>query len=245
MGKSQTKTTAVILAAGRGSRLGELTAEMPKCLLDVGGTSIIERQVAGIKAAKSLAPIIVVTGFANKSVTDVLGTRVAECYNRGWDKANNIASLGVAADAGWLDDSFVLFNADVLFDIEILEDLLACPHPCALAVDDTKEMHEEEMKVELDDAGRIAKIAKTLDPDAAYGEYIGIAKFDKAGAAELKRALAKILGERRLGEWYESAFQEMFAHCDVYPCPTRARRWIEVDTPEDLAQARRLFGGGR
>lgn len=239
----KTKTPVVILAAGRGSRLGELTEDKPKCLLEVAGSTMLERQIAAIKAVKKLSPVVVVTGFKHELVTDAVDDLILECYNRGWDKANNIASLGVAADAGWLDDGFVLFNADVVFKVEMLEDLLSFERPCALVVDNVQRMGEEEMKVELDTAGRIAKIAKTLDPATAAGEYTGLAKFDKAGAAALKNALALLLGEGRLGEWYEAAFQIMFAVHDVYPCYTKGRHWIEVDTPEDLEQANMLFGG--
>ena len=165
-----------------------------------------------------------------------------ECYNREWDKANNIASLGVAADAGWRDEGFVLFNSDVVFDVQILELLLSFERSNALVVDNTQPMGAEEMKVDLDAAGRIVRIAKTLDPAMAAGEYIGLAKFDKDGAAALKSALGCLLGEGRRDEWYEAALQVMFAVHDV-SCYTEDARWVEVDTPEDLGQAKHVVWG--
>lgn len=242
MRSNSTKTPVVILAAGRGSRLGELTQDKPKCLLDVAGVSMLERQLRSIEAVNKLSPVVVVTGFKHNLVTDAIDDSIVECYNREWDKANNIASLGVAADAGWLDEGFVLFNSDVVFDVQILELLLSFERSNALVVDNTQPMGAEEMKVDLDAAGRIVRIAKTLDPAMAAGEYIGLAKFDKDGAAALKSALGCLLGEGRRDEWYEAALQVMFAVHDVYPCYTEGRRWVEVDTSEDLGQANMLFG---
>ena len=79
----KTKTPVVILAAGRGSRLGELTEDKPKCLLEVAGSTMLERQIAAIKAVKKLSPVVVVTGFKHELVTDAVDDLILECYNRG------------------------------------------------------------------------------------------------------------------------------------------------------------------
>lgn len=230
----------VILAAGRGSRLGALTADMPKCVIEVGGRSLLERQIDRVHEFRSLAPIVVVTGFAHEKVMSRFSDGIVECLNSKWAEANNIVSLATAAEAGWLDRGFMLFNSDVLFDGGILKTLVDFSKPCALVVDDSQPLGEEEMKVVVDASGRIVKIAKTLDPEASSGEYIGMAKFDEAGAAGLRKSLDRLIGLKRTGDWYEAAFQDMFDSVDVYPCSTRGLRWTEVDTPEDLAQARTL-----
>lgn len=230
----------VILAAGRGSRLGELTADLPKCMIEVGGRSLLERQIDRVREFRSLSPVVVVTGFAREKVMSRFGDGIVECLNSKWAEANNIVSLATAADAGWLDGGFILFNSDVLFDGGILEALVDFPKPCALVVDDSQPLGEEEMKVVVDASGRIVKIAKSLDPALSTGEYIGMAKFDEAGAAGLKKSLCRLIGQKRTGDWYEAAFQDLFAFVDVYPCSTRGLPWTEVDTPEDLQQARTL-----
>lgn len=231
----------VILAAGRGSRLGGLTSALPKCLLDVAGMSLLERQVEAVASMPSLSPIVVVTGFAHDKVMSLMGARVVECYNGDWDKANNLVSLAVAAEAGWLDDGFMLFNSDVVFDVRILQGLADFDKPCALVVDDVGELGEEQMKVVVDGSGRLVQIAKTLDPVASTGEYIGLAKFDADGARALRVSLRKLVGQNRIHDWYEAAFQDLFTTVEVYPCSTRGYPWTEVDTPEDLKQARGLF----
>lgn len=230
----------VILAAGRGQRLGSLTAAVPKCLIDVGGRSLLVRQLEAAGRVSGLGPVVLVTGFARDVVMSRCGRGVVECHNARWDSANNIVSLAAAADAGWLDGGFVLFNSDVIFHPVILDRLLAFPKPCALAVDDRRALGDEEMKVAADAGGRIRAIAKTLDPAASRGEYIGLAKFGPQGAAAVERALGELIGAGRVDDWYEAAFQAVFDRLPVYACSTEGLPWTEVDTPADLEEARNL-----
>lgn len=228
---------AVILAAGRGTRLGDLTAKRPKALLEVGGRALAERQVAALRQA-GIAPIHVVTGFAREAFADLLGGDVREIHNDRWATTNNLVTLAAAGDA--LDDGFLLFNSDVLFHPGILDALLACPSPCAVVVDNRGRLADEEMKVALDADGCLTAIAKTLDPRTAAGEYIGLAKFDARGAALLRRTLDALIAAGRTGEWYEAAFQEVADRLAIHACFTDGLPWTEIDTPEDLARAETL-----
>jgi len=241
MSASTAKTVPlVILAAGRGQRLGPLTAALPKCLIDVEGRSLLARQLEAAARVPGLGPVVLVTGFARDVVMSRRGRGVVECHNPRWADANNIVSLAAAAGAGWLDGGFALFNSDVLFHPGILDRLLAFPRPCALAVDDRRSLGYEEMKVVADPDGRIRAIAKTLDPAASRGEYIGLAKFGPQGAAAVKRALGDLIEAGRTGDWYEAAFQSVFERLPVFACSTEGLPWTEVDTPADLEEARGL-----
>lgn len=228
---------AVILAAGRGSRLGALTAERPKALLEVAGRSLLERQLDSLRAAR-IAPVYILTGFAREAFAGHLGGETVEIHNERWAGTNNLVTLAAAGDA--LNDGFLLFNADVLFHPGILEALLDAPSPCALAVDTRGPLAEEEMKVALDGEGRVTAIAKTLDPRTAAGEYIGLAKFDVEGALALRSVLDEILAEGRTGEWYEAAFQVLAGRLCLQACSTGDLPWTEIDTPADLARAEAL-----
>jgi choline kinase len=195
---------------------------------------LVVRQIAALRAA-GIAPIHVVTGFARETFASLLGGDVREIYNDRWATTNNLVTLASAGPA--LDGGFLLFNSDVLFHPGILDALLACPHPCALVVDDRGTLGDEEMKVQLDGAGRLAFIAKTLDPRTSAGEYIGLAKFDAAGARILRAALAEMVAAGRTGEWYEGAFQAVAGSLAIRACSTHGLPWTEIDTPEDLARA--------
>ncbi len=231
MSSTSCPPVAVILAAGRGSRLGRLTAERPKALLEVGGRSLVERQIEALRVA-GLPSILLVTGFARERFAGLLAEDVREVYNDRWASTNNLVTLASAGSA--LDNGFLLLNSDVLFDPAILHDLLTAPAPCLLAVDDRKPLAEEEMKVVLDGDGRLREIAKSIDPARARGEYIGLARFDAPGALRLRAVLRDLERSGRTGEWYESAIQELAQGWEIRTCSTQGRAWIEIDTPEDL-----------
>lgn len=228
----------IILAAGQGKRLGEFTAECPKCLIPVNGQSLLARQVAIARSIPArLNPLVVVTGFHAEKIHDELGSTFTPCHNDQWQQANNIVSLATAAQAGWLEQGFVLANSDVLFHPTILHRLLAFQHPNALVIDDKKLLGDEEMKVFADSQGRLHAISKSLSPSEAFGEYIGLAKFNATGAQIIQSALAQCLAQGRTSDWYEAAFQVAFSQLPIYACSTEGLPWTEVDTPKDLEEA--------
>src|SRR5512146_1473052 len=103
---------AIILAAGQGRRLWPYTKDRPKCLLDIGGRSIIEHQV-DLLAAEGIRQITVVIGYMGPKVQAVLGSRVAYCENDLFASTSSMYSLWLARDAA--ADGFLVINSDVLF----------------------------------------------------------------------------------------------------------------------------------
>lgn len=228
---------AVILAAGRGSRLGELTEDIPKALLEVAGRTLLQRQLEVLRSLK-IAPVYILTGFAREKFEVYLSDDVIEIFNERWISANNLVTLATAGEI--LDNGFLLLNADVLFQPLILERLLANPAPNVLVVDREKKLGEEEMKVSLDGDGKITDISKTIPQQRADGEYIGIARFDAMGAKSLRSAMSEIIAEGRTDEWYEAAIAAMSSRTTIKTCPTGGLPWIEIDTPADFTAARKM-----
>ncbi len=227
--------TALILAAGRGNRLGALTEVIPKCLLYAGGTTLIERQLLQLVNA-GIRDIKVVTGFKREKLSSLWNRYTEEIFNPEWDSANNIVSLAVALDS--IRKDFVLLNSDVLFSDKILTDFLDSPAPCALCIDDSKALGDEEMKITADKKGRIQHIRKTIPPSDAAGEYIGIAKFDAHAACELNKTLKDLISRGETACWYESAIEILCSTHTILTSSTNNLPWIEIDTPEDLTRAR-------
>ncbi len=229
------KSVGIILAAGRGVRLGNLTAEIPKGLLEIAGMSLIARQVQALRAF-DIKDIYAVTGFAADKMKQAFGKEIKYIFNPRWDTANNIYSLYLAGEIA--ADGFVLINSDDFFHRGILENLLKDGRPDAINVDDFKKLGEEEMKVKLED-GFLRKINKTMDPASAQGEYIGIAKFGAEGAKELFEILDDFVRRDDLDGWYEEAFDVLADKRPIVGVSTGGLPWIEIDTPQDLEMARK------
>jgi choline kinase len=231
----------VILAAGRGSRLAPLTDELPKCLVRVGVTSPLDSTLAALETAPDVSEIVLVVGHARRRIEAFLSQRrsalaVRSIFNPEYDTRNNIVSAGLAREAGAA--GFVLVNSDVVCAPALLHDAVADDDGSFLVVDETRPIRAEAMKVRYT-GGRLSAIGKHLDSEAADGEYVGIARFDGAGAAAFFTAVDAILERGGGDQWYEAAIGEAAREVSVGRRPTAGRPWIEIDDPADLARAER------
>ena len=228
---------AVILAAGRGSRLAGVAGDCPKCLVRLGGATLLERQIVALRAC-GVEAITVVTGYQAARVAKACGASAATLENARYAETNSLYSLWLARDL--LSDGFVVLNADVLFHLQLLRDLLSSRVEDALLVE-FRDQHveafgDEEMKVRVR-GGRVADIAKTLPADQADGENVGIARFGAAGARLLLAEMDAIVAEGGLREWAPRAFQRFARTRPLHVIGTRGFPWIEIDFPEDYARA--------
>jgi choline kinase len=109
-----------------------------------------------------------------------------------------------------------------------------------LAVDDVKQLADEEMKVVLDSRGLLARITKQMDPAQAYGEYIGATLIGAAAAVPLASAL-EATWRRDPGLYYEDGYQELADRGgEIAVAPIGAVEWVEVDNHDDLRRAREI-----
>ena len=119
----------IILAAGKGSRLNGTIGDKPKCLLRVGGKTLIERQVEALHEV-GIDDIVVVVGCQPDYVRRVCGKRITYIENTRFAQTNSLYSLWMARPL--LYDGFVVMNCDVLFHPQMLSDLLTSRHQDAL-----------------------------------------------------------------------------------------------------------------
>jgi choline kinase len=182
---------AVILAAGRGDRLRDVTGDRPKCLARVGGCSLLERQIRSLGAC-GIEAIAVVAGFRAADIRSACGPEVDLVINPEYESTNSLYSLWLARHL--LTDGFVVLNSDVLFHDQLLWDLLTARDEDALLMAAARGAvyADEEMKIRVR-AGCVAEIAKTLDPAEADGENVGIAKFGVEGAKLLVEEMGQVL----------------------------------------------------
>jgi L-glutamine-phosphate cytidylyltransferase len=229
----------IILAAGKGSRLNGTAGDKPKCLVKVGGTTLIERQIDALRAA-GIDDIGVVIGCSPEAVRDACGQDVTYIENTRYAETNSLYSLWLARPL--LYEGFVVLNCDVLFHPALLEDLLTSRHENALLLGyreaDQPPFGDEEMKVKVRH-GRVVDMSKTMDPTEADGENLGIVKFGARGAVALVDIMTTLVHDGRVREWAPRAFAAFAQSHPLHAVGTRGLPWIEIDFPEDYARATR------
>jgi choline kinase len=233
---------ALILVAGQGRRLWPFTRDCPKCLLSIGGRSILEQQLSNLEQA-GIRQVVLVCGFGVDSVRRAAaayaGTlHIKIVYNPFYSDADNLISLWAARCE--MDQDFVLLNGDNVFHPRIVELLLEEDEMCCLMIDRKSFYDDDDMKLRLE-SDRIRLIGKSLLADSADAESIGIMQFAGAGVRELRQVLEEaVLEERSLSDCFLNCIQRLIDH--DFPVKFRdigGLPWTDVDTPEDLRMVRR------
>ena len=232
-----TVTRAIILAAGKGSRLNGTAGVSPKCLVQLGGMSLVERQIGVLRRA-GIDDIAIVVGCQADRVRRVCGHDITYIENTRYAQTNSLYSLWMARPL--LYESFVVLNCDVLFHPALLTDLLTSRHENALLLGYREASQapygDEEMKVTVH-GGRVVDMSKEMDPAVADGENLGIVKFDARGAAALVEIMDGLVAEGRLRDWAPRAFAAFARRHPLHAIGTRGLPWIEIDFPEDYQRA--------
>lgn len=237
---------ALILAAGMATRLRPLTDHQPKCLLTVGGKTLLGRTVDAL-LQHAVRDITVVTGYRAGQIEGFLAEHyTAEqatfrfLHNADYAQTNNIYSLWMAMP-DMVGSDMLLLDSDILFAPAIIGRLLG--HAETTLALNRHALGDEEMKVVADDEGRVVEISKTCDVARAIGESMGIEKMNADYVAALARELDTMVGQERLtGVFYELAFERLIAqgHRFTYTDTTDLFS-MELDTPDDFNRANELM----
>lgn len=234
--------TALLLAAGMGSRLSPMTDSTAKCLVQVSGIPILERLLRTL-SGHHFTRLVVVVGHESDSIQDYLGDHsgdiaisyvVSPCYRT----TNNIYSLWLAREV--IDEPFVLIESDLVFDESLLNgmmktDRIAISRQLAWMNGTT---------VTLAGSGVSAFcLGEMSRPDATHYKTVNIYSFSRATWRRVCERLNTYVLARRTGDYYESVFAEMVADGSLTLSPVlfEANSWYEIDTPADLAAAERIF----
>ena len=247
---------AIILAAGRGSRLGPMTDSFPKCLTVLGGMTLIERQLSVLRGA-GIEDIMIATGYRSEMLA-LTGTR--QIHNPRWESTNMVETL-FCAEAQFGDDLVVAY-ADIVYEPRVLAALLASPRDVAVAVDrDWRAYWEHRFDDPLSDAeslsidarGRITDIgAKVASLDDIEAQYMGLMRFKGPGVAALDAARASLdvvtrpwMSTRPVSQAYmtDLLMEMILIGVDVHAVPV-AGGWLEIDTVRDFETASTMIADG-
>jgi choline kinase len=236
----------MVLAAGAGRRLRPYTDTLPKALVPVDDeTTILDLTLSNFSKV-GLKDVAVIVGYKSKAVEDRKkdlesrhGVNLELIFNDKAEEWNNAYSLWCARDL--FSQGFLLANGDTVHPVSVQETLLANKGPdILLAVDTVKKLADEEMKLTVDCAGNLAKITKLMDPESAFGEYIGLTLVEPQAAENLTSAL-EATWKLNPDLYYEDGYQEYVDRGGVISLqPIGDVSWVEVDNHDDLAKARSI-----
>jgi choline kinase len=232
---------AIILSAGKGSRLLPLTVHRPKCLIELSGKSLLEWQLDALQGA-GIADIVVVTGFRDDLVDEVAARRsgIRTLFNPFYHVADNLGSVWMAR--GELGSDTLLLNGDTLVSPRLLQRVLeADTGPIAVTVDEKDKYDSDDMKV-LHEGDRLLRIGKSLPLGSHNAESIGLLAFRGEGARLFAQQVETMMrGPDGTSRWYLRAIDELArAGADVRTVSIRGEEWQEVDYPEDVEAAQAL-----
>lgn len=227
---------AIIMAAGKGSRLGSLTESKPKSLLEIKGKRLLDINIAMLHKY-GIWDITIVTGYQDWQFVEATKgiPGITLIYNPFYEFTNVIGSYYMGMRQ--LHDDFVYLHADTICDTAIFDELLRCEGDVVLPVD-TKPCDDEAMKVRLND-GQIVEITKQMPVEVAAGEFIGIAKFKKNVIDDLNESTIGVLRDKIFTSYFEGALQRVMDmnKYDIRMIETNGRFWGEVDFLEDYQRA--------
>ena len=231
---------AVILAAGQGTRIRSVHGERPKCLIEVDNSTILDHQLEALSKA-GVNEVAIVVGYEKEQIMNHVikrqlnqGQRIHFIENPAFAITNNIYSLWLALE--WLrGDGFVVLNADVILDADILGAAVRANAPISMIVDPL--WRDETMKVIIH-GNRVMQMSKKISREHFSGTYIGITIFSRAIQARFVDRMSTMISAGRVNEFFNVAVQELVDEgLHVGYTSTDGLAWAEIDDPTDLSFA--------
>ena len=247
---------AIILAAGSGLRLDQHTKDIPKVLIDINGKSILERQISLLRE-NGVNEIFVVTGYQREKH---IRQDVEYIFNPKYSETEQLTSMMVARTKIF-DDVLIIFG-DIIFDSQILQEVLASNDKIAIAIDlDWEKSYNERPdnpksladKV-LINQNKILQISAKEDlldmKNNEIGEFLGIIKLSTNGSKIIIKKYED-LKKSHVGKFHDAdsldkaklvdILQELIDSEIEISSVAITGRWCEIDTPKDLERARKIF----
>lgn len=241
---------AIILAAGMGTRLRPLTDVTPKCLVPVDGKPMLEYQLEGLARA-GLQECVLVVGYRASQITDRIGyyhrgMAIAYVENRLFQETNNLYSLWLARDH--LDDDIVLIEGDLLFEDDLIRQLVQHPASTVAVVDHYQPAMDGTVILAENNIANAMVLKIDQGPTFNYKAALKTVNIYKLSQPDLMNLvipdLSRYVEADRTDQYYEAIFADLIAQkrLRMSVLGTDGLKWAEVDTMADLSAAEKLFG---
>jgi len=242
--ESEGLKSAIILAAGIGSRLYPLTKETPKCCIEVSGKSIIRRITDQLLTCDPLMEIIVVAGYKFRIVEDEMRNypeNIILVENKEYLTTNNMEScrigIGMRESSG---NGCLIINGDCVYSQDIIRKVYESDESC-IAIDSST-YNEENMKILISN-NKVTAISKSISEKQGGITAIDLYNFSASDLEILNSIMKKYneVGDRN--KWTEVAINEFLSlqETSVSPLDITGEQWMEIDNHDDLEMARNLW----
>lgn len=219
---------AILLAAGRGTRISRMVQDVPKSTLPINGLPLIRHTVRML--LDEGMEVIVCVGYRRDDVENALKGLDVKYYNNPfYDVTNSIASLWFAKNE--IDDDMIIMNADVYFSKELLHKMLADQNEVVMAMDTGR--------IEVGDYffqvinGCVKKYGKDLPRSERNCEYVGVAKLDKAFNQRFIEQMDKLINTQQHNLWWENVLYSLTEQEDIHTIDVKGIFWSEIDYFDD------------
>ena len=252
---SKSKTKALIVAAGLGSRLKDHTENLPKCMLDFGGKTLLQRQIQAYNEC-GIKDITIIRGYKK----DKINYKKLNYITNPDYKDNNILNSIFYAEKV-INGNIIISYSDILFDTNVVKRLLESDHDISVVVDIDWQGYyvgrkdhpiSEAENVIFDSNNKVVKIGKiSTQKEEVHGEFIGMIKLNNRGAEEFKKNFYRVKKSYwnkpfQRAKTFQKAYltdmiQELVDTGVKVHCVIIERGWKEIDTVEDYQKALQEF----
>lgn len=230
---------AILLAAGRGTRISRQIEGKPKCTVRLDGTTLIEYTV-DLLASKGVDDVVLALGYRDDVIRQTLSGRgVSYRVNPFYDVTNSIASLWFARDALEASDRVIVMNADVFLS-EAAIDLILSEGRSPVLFYDTTRREEADYKFKCE-GERLVKYGKGLSLEETSGEYVGCAVLSGPFVKEFTLRLDALVREQRHSLWWEDVLYSMADERPILVRDIAGAFWGEVDYIEDYERIMKFY----
>lgn len=250
---------AIIIAAGPSSRLRPTTNDIPKTMIEIESKTILER-ILGTLRSCDINEIVIIRGYQKDKINY---PNITYFENTNYMDNNILTSLFFAEEV--MEGGFIFSYSDIIYTKKVVQKLLASPHDISIVIDTAwRERYKDRTEHPIDEAelacvvdGKVTRVSKFYNPDAAYGEFIGLGKFSKKGAEILRRNYHRARENKycKYGDRFQDAttmenayltdiFQELILRGYPVHSVDIQKNWVEIDTDQDYEYAKEMIKKG-